>query len=105
MLSCRFQQVLGIKVALFHGCFSRFLNCKNCTKLRNTPHLYWAALFAFIQVEGSLLPQYNVIGRFLSLTITNIGKDKFSTIHIEALILSIQKANDSCCNFAKETLE
>ena len=26
------------KVALFHGCFSRFLNCANGTKSRNTSH-------------------------------------------------------------------
>ena len=26
------------KVAFFHGCFSRFLNCANGTKSRNTSH-------------------------------------------------------------------
>ena len=27
-----------LKVRLLHGCFSRFLNCKNGIKLRNTSH-------------------------------------------------------------------
>ena len=29
----------SLKVTLLHGCFSRFLNCSNCTKLRNAPFL------------------------------------------------------------------
>ena len=28
-----------LKVTLFHGCFSHFLNCTNCTKSRNASHL------------------------------------------------------------------
>ena len=28
-----------LKVTLFHGCFSRFLNCTNGTKLRNASHI------------------------------------------------------------------
>ena len=28
-----------IKVALLHGCFSRFLNCASGTKLRKTSHI------------------------------------------------------------------
>ena len=28
-----------LKVTLLHGCFSRFLNCTNGTKLRKTSHM------------------------------------------------------------------
>ena len=28
-----------LKVTLLHGCFSRFLNCSDCTKLRNASHI------------------------------------------------------------------
>ena len=31
--------LLLLKVALLHGCFSRFLNCTNGTKSRNAPHM------------------------------------------------------------------
>ena len=48
--SVNFSKVLGLKPAtllkltLFYGCFSRFLNCTNGTKSRNAPHIrtdYW----------------------------------------------------------------
>ena len=29
-----------LKVTLFHGCFSRFLDCTNGTKSRNASHLF-----------------------------------------------------------------
>ena len=29
-----------LKVALLHGCFSRFLNCTNGNKLRNASHIH-----------------------------------------------------------------
>ena len=35
-----FQPTNLLKVALFHGCFSRFLNCANGTKSRNGSHVY-----------------------------------------------------------------
>ena len=35
-----FQPTTLLKVALFHGCFSRFLNCANGTKSRNGSHVY-----------------------------------------------------------------
>ena len=31
--------ILVLKLTLTHGCFSRFLNCINGTKLRNAPHI------------------------------------------------------------------
>ena len=33
------QPAILLKLTLLHGCFSRFLNCTNGTKLRNTPHM------------------------------------------------------------------
>ena len=35
-----FQLTTLLKVALFHGCFSRFLNWANDTKSRNGSHVY-----------------------------------------------------------------
>ena len=34
-----------IKVTLLHGCFSRFLNCKNDTKLRKASHIMWSKYY------------------------------------------------------------
>ena len=34
-----FSQTTLLNVTLFHGCFSRFLNCTNGTNLRNVSHL------------------------------------------------------------------
>ena len=31
--------ILVLKLTLLHGCFSRFLNCTNGTKLRNASHI------------------------------------------------------------------
>ena len=45
--SANFSKVAGLKPAtllkltLLHGCFSRFLNCTNDTKSRNTPHILY----------------------------------------------------------------
>ena len=33
------RRVNLLKLTLFHGCLSRFLNCTNGTKTRNAPHL------------------------------------------------------------------
>ena len=33
------KSAILLKLTLFHGCFSRFLNCTNGTKSRNAPHL------------------------------------------------------------------
>ena len=43
--SVTFSKVAGwpatlLKVALLHGCFSRFLNCTNDTKSRNASHMF-----------------------------------------------------------------
>ena len=35
----RFQPATLLKLTLLHGCFSRFLNCTNVTKSRNTSHM------------------------------------------------------------------
>ena len=35
---------LQLKITLLHGCFSRFLNCKNGTKLRNASHIHFPAV-------------------------------------------------------------
>ena len=35
----RLQPTTLLKVTLLHGCFSRFLNCTNGTKLRKTSHM------------------------------------------------------------------
>ena len=37
--SVNFSKIAGLKLTLLHGCFSRFLNCTNGTKLRNAPHI------------------------------------------------------------------
>ena len=34
-----------LKVTLLHGCFSRFLNCTNCIKLRNESHIIFKNIF------------------------------------------------------------
>ena len=34
-----------LKLTLFDGCFSRFLNCTNATKSRNAPHIFTAKFF------------------------------------------------------------
>ena len=36
---CRLKPTTLLKLTLFHGCFSRFLNCTNGTKLRKVPHI------------------------------------------------------------------
>ena len=38
-LSCRLKPATLLKLTLFHGCFSRFLNCANGTKSRNAPNI------------------------------------------------------------------
>ena len=44
--SVNFSEVAGfkpatlLKLTLLHGCFSRFLNYANGTKLRNAPHIF-----------------------------------------------------------------
>ena len=35
----RLQPATLLELTIFHGCFSRFLNCLNGTKSLNTPHL------------------------------------------------------------------
>ena len=35
---CIFFQGFTLTETLLHGCYSRFLNCTNSTKLRNAPH-------------------------------------------------------------------
>ena len=35
------QPATLLKVALLHGCFSRFLNCTNGTKSRKASHIPW----------------------------------------------------------------
>ena len=46
MEECFFSKVAGfatlLKVALLHGCFSRFLNCTNGTKSRKASHMHVA---------------------------------------------------------------
>ena len=37
--SVNFSKVAGLKLTLLHGCFLRFLNYTNGTKLRNIPHI------------------------------------------------------------------
>ena len=37
--------LLVLKVTLFHGCFSRFLNCMNSTKSPNAPHMTCGTLY------------------------------------------------------------
>ena len=36
---CRLKPTTLLKLTLFHGCFSRFLNCTNGIKLRKVPHI------------------------------------------------------------------
>ena len=40
--SVNFSKVAGLKLTLLHGCFSRFLNCTNGTKLRNASHILYS---------------------------------------------------------------
>ena len=40
--SCEEQVATLLKVRLFHGCFSRFLNCTNGTKSRKASQLFQA---------------------------------------------------------------
>ena len=37
--SVNFRKVAGLNLTLLHGCFSRFVNCTNGTKLRNVSHI------------------------------------------------------------------
>ena len=39
-----------LKVTLLHGCFSRFSNCTNSTKLRNALYMYTIFCPTFIRV-------------------------------------------------------
>ena len=36
--SANFRKNACLKITLLHGCFSRFLNCKNSSKSRNASH-------------------------------------------------------------------
>ena len=39
ILVCSLQPATLVKLTLLHGCFSRFSDCTNGTKLRNAPHI------------------------------------------------------------------
>ena len=45
-----FEPATLLKVALFHGCFSRFLNCTNGTKLRSASHI--CIIYTFLKTFG-----------------------------------------------------
>ena len=53
--SVNFSKVAGfslqLKLTLLHGCFSRFLNCKNCTKLRNASQICFAIAMAIASLK------------------------------------------------------
>ena len=53
------KPVTLLEITLLHGCFSRFLNCKNGTKLRNASHISEL----FLQMAGDL-PFYLKFGVF-----------------------------------------
>ena len=53
---CRLKPATLLKVTVLHGCFSRFLNCTNGTKSRNTPHIRSKVWLRFLkQRKGNLL--------------------------------------------------
>ena len=39
-MSVTFSKIAGLKVTLFHGCFSHSLNCTNGTKLRKASQMF-----------------------------------------------------------------
>ena len=43
------------KITLLHGRFSRFLNCTDCTKSRNAPHLYNSKWRSWLVCKSSYL--------------------------------------------------
>ena len=52
------------KVTLLHGCFSRFLNCTNDTKLRNAPQLVRETLL----ISSMLKPEvYKVLSSVIKI--------------------------------------
>ena len=54
--SCRLQPATLLKVTFLYGCFSRFLNCAHCTKLRNAPHVVFQrpALMCWTQLNNKV---------------------------------------------------
>ena len=83
-----------LKVALLHGCFSRFLNCTNVTKLRKTQKFY---LFVFqrlnsstVKVTGeSFIPLLKKIDEALANIEAHVGSN--FDIKISADFLLFQK--------------
>ena len=60
--SVNFSKVAGwpaalLKLTLLHGCFSRFLNCKNATKSRNAPHVTKKLILGcvYVLLKGTLM--------------------------------------------------
>ena len=43
-----------LKVTLLHECFSRFLNCTNCIKLRKTSHIKHKNSYEFVMKNISV---------------------------------------------------
>ena len=83
-----------LKLALLHGCFSRFLNCTNVTKLRKTQKFY---LFVFqrlnsstVKVTGeSFIPLLKKIDEALANIEAHVGSN--FDIKISADFLLFQK--------------
>ena len=46
-----------LKVSLLHGCFSRFLNCTNCTKSRKVVHINLEQ--ELVAISASAPPRWN----------------------------------------------
>ena len=89
-----------LKVTVLHGCFSRFLNCKNCTKSRNISLLHFLmleemkimyvckltnvilkfhSLFIYLMLKKVFCPKFVVIFGRLSIILTTKWKlDYFS---------------------------
>ena len=56
-----------LKLTLLHRCFSRFLNCTNCIKLRNAPNIYMNTLKCILTNYTSFLFHANLLIHFNDL--------------------------------------
>ena len=59
--------LLVLKVTLLHGCFSRFLNCTNGTKLRKASHMIYRPLNTLLE---KLKNVFEISVKVLDITVT-----------------------------------
>ena len=61
-----------LKVTLLHGCFSRFVNCTNCTKSRNVSHMLLSTIIFSYYYVTLILTKFLMFGQKILSFRTNV---------------------------------